>query len=57
MLKALPKLQSILCGLRRPTDGVVATDFFTSLWMSLHAIGRKNDQPVRLSTAISLIQT
>jgi hypothetical protein len=57
MLKALPKLQSILCGLRRPTDGVVATDFFTYFWMSLQAISRKNEQPVRLSTATSLIQT
>jgi hypothetical protein len=40
MLKAITKLQSIRCGLRRPTGGDVATH---NRWMSQKAIRFKKD--------------
>jgi hypothetical protein len=55
MLKAISKLQSIRCGLRRPTGGDVATHTSGS-WMTLQAIRCKNKRPTKLSTATSLIQ-
>jgi hypothetical protein len=44
MLKAIPELQSVRCGLRHPTGGDVATYL---IWMSQKANRRKNKRHVK----------